>query len=142
MYRLEIESCRLHSDGTLHQPVSSEENMVGFCTSCDGELWSVAYYETSDLWLVAARCRGCQSFVLIRYDKSWRWLGDFELEAGPKLAGISSIPKEKLEAVFSASELRAMEAFERGEPYTRQNLYRARAKYAKFEKLFGTRIDL
>ena len=55
---------------------------------------------------------------------------------------VSSIAKEKLEAVFTQAEIRDMLACEQSAPYTRQNLYRARAKYEKFEKLFGIKIDI
>jgi DNA-directed RNA polymerase subunit RPC12/RpoP len=142
MYRLEQDSCALLFGGARLEPVALEENMVGFCSRCDEELHSISYYQFKEEWLVAARCVDCSSLILMRYDKSWTWLEDSDLEEVSKSAGISSLPREQLEAVFSAAELKAMEAREKGEPYLRQNLYRARAKYEKFEKLFGARIDL
>ena len=69
-------------------------------------------------------------------------LGDLELESTPEFKSISSLPREQLEAVFTPAELRTLEACEKDQPYTRQNLYRARAKYEKFEKLFGVKIKL
>ena len=81
----------------------------------------------------------------MRYDQKWNWLGDQELQISVKEKGtssISSIEREKLEAVFTSAEIRDMLACERGQPFTRQNLYRARAKYEKFEKLFGIKINI
>jgi len=81
----------------------------------------------------------------MRYDLQWNWLGDQELQMSAKekaLSSISSIEKEKLEAVFTSAEIRDLLACEQGQPFTRQNLYRARAKYEKLEKLFGIRLKL
>ena len=151
MYRLDQEKKRLFFEGRKLEPRSVEENVVGFCTFCDGELWSLACYQLSIGWLVASRCDGCERMILSRYDSSWSWEGDFDLEAAEavgsekeeaKTSSISNIPREELEAVFSPAELRDMERCESGEAYTRQNLYRARAKYEKFERLFGVRIDI
>ncbi|HSD56534.1 MAG TPA: hypothetical protein VLB04_00025 [Methanotrichaceae archaeon] len=141
MNRLEQGSYVLLSDGRRIEPVSLEKNMVGFCARCETELESVAYYRSEIGWQVCARCKG-DHLVLMQFDLNWNWLGDQELEISAEQKSISMLPREKLEAVFTAAEIRDMEAFERGEPYVRQNLYRARAKYDKFEKLFGERIDL
>lgn len=141
MNRLEQGSYDLLSDGRRIEPVSLEKNMVGFCARCETELESVAYYRSEIGWQVCARCKG-DHLVLMQFDLNWNWLGDQELEISAEKKSISMLPREKLEAVFTAAEIRDMEAFERGEPYVRQNLYRARAKYDKFEKLFGERIDL
>lgn len=145
MYKIEKGSHLLSFDDTRLEPVRVDECMVGFCQSCEGELVSLAYYRTQDEWMVAAQCRDCHEKILIRYDSSWCWLGDFELgEVGPssRVVGISSLSREQLDAVFTPAEIRDMIACEKGEPYTRQNLYRARSKYEKFEKLFGVRIDV
>ncbi|MCK7515654.1 MAG: hypothetical protein MZV70_74550 [Desulfobacterales bacterium] len=83
-----------------------------------------------------------EHLVLMRYDRQWNWLGDMDLEISKEKVSISSIAKEKLEAVFTQAEIRDMLACQQGLPYTRQNLYRARAKYEKFEKLFGIKIDI
>jgi hypothetical protein len=80
--------------------------------------------------------------VLLLYGSDWNWLGDQELESSPEFKSISSLPREQLEAVFTPAEIRTLEACEQGKPYTRQNLYRARAKYEKFEKLFGVKLKL
>jgi len=147
MAEIEKESNLLFFEESRLEPVSSEENMVGFCETCGGELKSCAYYRVQEGWMVASRCLGCENLVLMRYDLGWSWLGDTELNSiepstKSKFASISSIPREKLEVVFTPAELRDMESFERGEPYTRQNLYRARSKFEKFEKLFGVKINL
>ncbi|MDM7912625.1 MAG: hypothetical protein QUS09_05955 [Methanotrichaceae archaeon] len=141
MNRLEQGSYVLLSDGRRIEPVSLEKNMVGFCARCETELESIAYYRSDAGWQVCARCKG-DHLVLMQFDPNWNWLGDQDLEISAEKKSISMIPREKLEAVFTAAEIRDMVAFERGEPYVRQNLYRARAKYDKFEKLFGERIDL
>jgi hypothetical protein len=151
MYRLNQEKKLLFFEGRKLEPRSVEENVAGFCSDCDGELWSIAYYQVSEGWLVASRCEGCDRMVLSRYDPSWSWEEDLDLEAAEqersakedsKTSSISDLPKEQLEAVFTPAELRDMERCEKGEAYTRQNLYRARAKYGKFERLFGVRIDI
>lgn len=151
MYRLDQEKKRLFFEGQKLEPRSVEGNLVGFCSFCGGELWSIAYYQVPEGWMVAARCDGCNKMVLARFDKSWSWKGDFDLEAAEpersakedsKTSSISRLSREELETVFTPAELRDMERCERGEDYTRQNLYRARAKYEKFERLFGVRIDL
>ncbi len=72
----------------------------------------------------------------------WNWLGDQELELFEDKTSVASIPKDKLEAVFTAAEIRDMLALINGQPYTRQNVYRAKAKFDKFEKLFGMKLDL
>jgi hypothetical protein len=80
--------------------------------------------------------------VLMRYDRHWRWQGDDELQERQDRVAASSLAKEMLEAVFTAAEIRDLLACERGEPYVRQNIYRARAKYDRFEKLFGIKLDI
>jgi hypothetical protein len=76
------------------------------------------------------------------YDRQWNWQGDYELEICKEKVSVSTIAKEKLEAVFTQAEIRDMIACQQDLPYTRQNLYRARAKYEKFEKIFGIKIDV
>jgi hypothetical protein len=151
MYRLDQEKKYLFFEGQKLEPRSVEWNLVGFCTLCEGELWSIAYYQVFEGWMVAARCDGCDKMVLARFDKSWSWEGDYDLEAAEpapptgdasKASSISRLSREELETVFTPAELRDMERCERGEAYTRQNLYRARAKYEKFERLFGVKLDI
>jgi hypothetical protein len=141
MNLLEQGSNALLLNGIRLEPVSLEKNIVGFCARCESELESVAYYRSERGWQVCARCKD-DHLVLVQFDLDWNWLGDQELEISAEKKGITTLPREKLEAVFTAAEIRDMVAFERGEPYVRQNLYRARAKYDKFEKLFGVKIDL
>ena len=145
MNRLEKESYALHLNGVRLEPISIDKNMVGFCARCDSELESLAYHKLEDSWLVSATCKN-EHLVLMRYDSEWKWLDDRSLEMSAKMAikpgGVSTLPKEKLEAVFTPAEIRDMMAYEQGKPYTRQNLYRARAKYERFESLFGLKIKL
>jgi hypothetical protein len=141
MNKLEKECFALHFDGKRLEPVSLERNMVGFCDKCESELESLAYNRTDSCWLVSARCIN-EHLLLLRYDLEWNWLGDQELQFSEESLTISSIPSDKLEAVFTPAEIRDMLACQQGQPYTRQNLYRARAKYANFEKLFGIKINI
>lgn len=141
MNRLEQGSFALLLDGRRLEPVSLERNVIGFCARCEAELESIAYYRSETGWQICARCKD-DHLVLIQFDLNWNWLGDQELVVSAEQKSISMLPREKLEAVFTPAEIRDMEAFERGEPYVRQNLYRARAKYDRFEKLFGVKIDL
>jgi hypothetical protein len=141
MNRLEKGSCALYFEGKQLDPVSSEKNKVGLCDKCDLDLESLAYHRIDSGWLVSAQCKN-EHFNLMRYDLEWNWLGDQELQIYEETGGISDIPREKLEAIFTPAEIRDMLACERGQSYTRQNLYRARAKYGRFEKLFGAKIDI
>ena len=148
MYSFDERERELYFEGERLDRRWTGEELAGFCSGCGGELSSLGCYSTPGGWLVASRCRGCGSIVLAEYDSRWAWKGDREVAAAPptpgprKMPRISEIPREELEAVFTPAELRDMERCERGEPYLRQNLYRARAKYEKFERLFGVRIDI
>jgi len=141
MNRLELPGRALYSDGKSLEPKSTEKNHVGFCSRCDKALESLAYHRSEDAWLVSASCEE-RHHVLMKYDLNWNWVSDLDLEVSFSQAKISDLDKEKLEAVFTPAEIRTMVACEKGEHYTRQNLYRARAKYDKFEKLFGIKINL
>jgi hypothetical protein len=145
MNRLEKESHALFTDGRRLEPASLEKNMVGFCLKCESELESLAYHRSDAGWLISARCKN-EHMVLMRYDHEWNWIDDQSLEIAAKAPAeegrITTIPRDKLEAVFTPAEIRDMIAYEQGRPYTRQNLYRAKAKFDRFEKLFGVRIKL
>ncbi len=142
--RLSLDGLALISEAGRQDPLNVEEVFAGFCSRCEeGELHSLAFYQDSQGWLVAARCNECGIHLLLRYDRSWNWLDDGVVEvveAGP--AQVSTLPREQLEAVFTSAEIRDMLACEEGRPFTRQNLYRARSKYDRFESLFGIRIQL
>ncbi len=146
MYSFDEDGKALYFDGGKLEPRSVDEGLVGFCADCGGELSSLGCYSTAGGWLVASRCQECGSIVLAEYDSRWSWKRDLEVAVAaaptPRRPRISEIPREELEAVFTPAELRDMERCERGEAYVRQNLYRARSKYDKFERLFGVRIDL
>lgn len=141
MNTLEQESRVLIREGARIEPFSHEKNKVGFCARCESELESLAYHRSGSGWLVSAKCQN-EHLILMAYDSGWSWLGDEELQISAEKASISSLPTEKLEAVFTRAEIRDMLACEGGLPYTRQNLYRARAKYERFEKLFGIKIKV
>jgi hypothetical protein len=141
MNRLEQKSRALLVNERRLEPVSVEKNMVGFCTRCGSDLFSLAYHRTEKGWLVSARCEK-EHPLLIAYDNEWGWLGDQELQVYEETGAVQSIQREQLEAVFTPAEIRDMLAYERGESYTRQNLYRAKAKFERFEKLFGIKIKL
>jgi hypothetical protein len=80
----------------------------------------------------------------MQFDNRWNWKGESDLEMvdGTSPVRVASIPREQLQAVFTSAEIRDMLACEQGQPFTRQNIYRARAKYAKFERLFGYKIKV
>lgn len=141
MNRIEENSLVLLFKDQRLEPVSKERNMVGFCSRCDADLFSLAYHSTDSLWLVSARCTNGH-LLLLQYDREWQWLEDRELEMARQTVHVSDIAREKLEAVFTSAEIRDMAACQEGQPYTRQNLYRARAKYERFERLFGIKLDV
>lgn len=141
MNRLEQKSRALLVNERRLEPISVERNMVGFCNRCGSDLFSLAYHRTDAGWFVSARCEK-EHLTLMAYDQEWSWLGDQELQIYEEMGAVQSIPREKLEAVFTPAEIRDMLACERRESYTRQNLYRARAKFDRFEKLFGIKINL
>lgn len=141
MNKLEEGSFALFFEGQKMEPISLDNNMVGFCAQCDSDLISFAYYKNDIRWLVSAKCRN-NHYVLIQYDLNWNWLIDQDLELSEIKTSFCSVPQEKLAAVFTPAEIRDMLAFESGTPFTRQNLYRARAKFDKFEKLFGIKLKL
>lgn len=151
MYSLDQGDSSLSFEGRSHQPLCLESNFVGFCSRCEGDLSSIAYYRISGGWAVAARCRGCGKIFVLRFGRSWsieeesqlgEALGEEPPCEPPRASRLDDLSREELETVFTPAELRDMERCERGEAYTRQNLYRARAKYDKFERLFGARIDI
>lgn len=131
----------LEHQGRSLEPVSLDKNRVGLCQSCGEELESLAYHRYDNGWLVSAKCRN-EHLVLMCFDKEWNWNDDLCLEAASSFARVSDLKREQLEAVFTSAEIRTMLSCERHESYVRQNLYRARAKYDKFEKLFGVRLNL
>lgn len=135
-------------DDTKVSPVSREQNRVGICTACDGDLLSLGYYRHAGRWMVAARCSDCARALLMIYGEDWSWIEDMplvvdEAEVHTRASlRVSEVPQERLEVVFTPAEIRDMIAFQEGRPYVRQNLYRARAKLERFERLFGVRIEL
>jgi hypothetical protein len=141
MNQLDEKSHNLIFEGRRLEPFSLESNMVGFCSKCEMDLESLAYHCTESNWLVSACCKN-EHLILMRYDRQWNWQGDSDLEIFTEKVSVSSIAKEKLDAVFTQAEVRDMLACQQGLPYIRQNLYRARAKYEKFETLFGIKIDI
>ena len=141
MNRLDLQDLSLFLDGKKLKAVYGDKRAVGFCVKCGQELESLGYFKPGSGWLLAAQCSHGHP-VLISYDDDWRWLEDVDLEIGAGQKSISEMSREQLDVVFSPGEIKAMEAAERGEEVSRQNLYRARAKYDKFERLFGIRIRL
>ena len=141
MNQIEEHSRVLIYQGYRLESFSKEKNIVGFCSRCEADLYSLAYHQTEDRWLVSAGCSNGH-LLLLQYDKKWRWLEDGDLDLAKEVVRICDIAREKLEVVFTAAEIRDMAACQEGQPYTRQNLYRARAKYEKFERLFGIKIKV
>ncbi|MFZ2376955.1 MAG: hypothetical protein WAV83_07055 [Methanothrix sp.] len=122
-------------------PFSQSRNVIGFCGICDSELESLAYYCTDQEWLISARCKRGH-LALLRYDREWNWKEDLPLEFVKEEIRVSDLDGEMLNSVFTPAEIRDMIACQQGRPYTRQNIYRARAKYERFEKLFGIKIEI
>ena len=141
MNRLEQKSHFLIFEGKRLEPASLEKNPVGLCSQCESELTSLAYHRYESNWLVSAKCKNDHA-ILMCYDQKWNWREDRDLQISLDEVSVSSIDKEKLESVFTAAEIRDMLSCEHGLPYVRQNLYRARAKYDRFEKLFGLKLNL
>jgi hypothetical protein len=129
----------LFFQGERLSPVHLETRFVGFCEKCGSDLTSISYHGHRGDNLVVADCRKCEIRYLLRFKSNWDWVSDETLELTQNLR---EIPLERLESVFSPSELEAMFARSEGRPYTRQNLFRARKKYNKFEKLFGIKLEL
>jgi len=141
MNRLNLLDLNLFFDGKKLKAISRDKRAVGFCAKCSQELESPGYFRLGSGWLLAARCSHGHP-VLISYADDWRWLEDADLEIGAGQQSISEMSREQLEVVFSPGEIKAMEATESGEEVPRNNLCRARAKYDKFERLFGIRIRI
>lgn len=101
-------------------PVSTEQNPVGICSSCDGDLISLAYYRHADRWMVAARCSGCSQAILMVYSDDWSWIEDrplsIEEQNQRSTLKVSEVPLERLEVVFTPAEIRDMLAFQEGDP--------------------------
>ncbi len=80
------------------------------------------------------------------YSDDWSWIEDrplsIEEQNRRSTLKVSEVPLERLEVVFTPAEIRDMLAFQEGRPYLRQNIYRAKAKLDRFERLFGIRIEL
>ncbi|NYT02365.1 MAG: hypothetical protein GKC10_06395 [Methanosarcinales archaeon] len=142
MYSLELESKALQNGKQSIEPLSMAEYTVGFCSRCQSQMKSLAYFFADDCWLVAASCPGCNTPNLLQYDRDWNWIKDMPLTLARRATRVSELPREQLEAVFTPAEIRDMLACEEGRPYVRQNLYRARAKFELFEEKFRFKIEL
>ncbi|HWQ18251.1 MAG TPA: hypothetical protein VN455_00615 [Methanotrichaceae archaeon] len=141
MSRLMLPGSVLEYQGQRLEPFSLDKNIAGLCQICDQELVSLAYHRSGSRWLVSAKCRN-EHLVLMCFDQGWNWVEDLDLETASSFARVSDLKKEQLEAVFTPAEIRTLLSCEMQEPYVRQNLYRARAKYDRFEKLFGIKLNL
>lgn len=142
-YMLDMDAPALIAGISRLQPVLLKENPVGFCRHCGGELSSTGYFQDEKRWLVASICGSCDSRTLLSYDLDWNWIEDLQLPIASDIGlPVSAIPEEQLSAVFTGAEIRDMRAMESGGPYIRQNIYRARSKLERFQRLFGTKIKL
>ncbi len=123
------------------EPFSLSRNVIGFCGICGSDLESLAYYSTDREWLISACCKN-EHLALIRYDREWNWKEDLPIEFVKEEVRVADLDREMLNSVFTPAEIRDMIACQQGQSYTRQNVYRARTKYERFEKLFGIKIDI
>ncbi|OPX78413.1 MAG: hypothetical protein A4E45_01212 [Methanosaeta sp. PtaB.Bin039] len=138
----------LAKDGPI-EPISLQRNSIGFC-HCGGELVSRAYFPWMG-WAVAAACSDCHRLILLEYGTDWTWRkdtaleevvdpGDVDTQHPVEVVPVSAVPMEQLQSVFTRAEIRDLLALQEGRPYVRQNVYRARAKFELFERLFRIRI--
>jgi hypothetical protein len=142
---------------------SQEENVIGTCSNCNSDVWSISYHVLNDNTVVAAKCIICDTVHAIMYDDLWNWLGEEIISTGlisgnnaasstvtkaiesPDSDGLlylRSIPSKKLSAVFSPAEIEAMFFKASDQKYVRQYLYRARKKYHNFNELFDTILNI
>lgn len=143
----------------------AEETEVGTCSDCRSPIISQSYHLIHNDSVVIGKCIKCGKLSANIYDKDWNWISeipntqflehDHELaiNASPGVLNnkdqdrsdielLNSIPENKLESIFSSTEIIAMFSRARGENCTRQYLYNARKKYQKFEDVFGIKIDI
>jgi hypothetical protein len=132
---------------------SFEKNEMGNCSNCDAILKSLSYHTIGESIIVVTKCTSCGAFYANIYDSEWNWIDEVPVSILPiripisnpiidDLEGLERISIRKLEAVFSRGEIEALFASAKNETPIRQFLYRARRKYAQFEKIFDMRLEL
>lgn len=143
-----------------------EQNLIGVCSKCNADVYSVSYHKYDGQTSVAARCTNCEQMYAIIYDAFWNWIGEhaidpngangdsehdassLETSGGSRedlnddLKALHAIPTKKLETVFTPAEVDALFAKAAGKKYVRQYLYRARKKYGDFLELFDIYINI
>ncbi len=146
--RYDIEKKVLQVDGVDVISTFHDENFIGVCSRCEGDVKSLSYHEFTDKFIVAGRCLSCETIFAILYDNDWNWFGEhiisqfFSINDYNDLKLLDSIDKKKIAIVFTPAETDAMYAKARGGKYVRQYLYRARKKYQDFVDLFGIQLNI
>lgn len=159
----------LQVDNTIVPSYDLAKNPIGTCSVCDAQMISQSYHYLEDDIAVVACCEKCGAPFINLYDREWNWLSEqpishffsytesnmYEQDTSNETrisarhvseelyyTDLSAIPMNKLNTIFSPSELEAMVSKSLGEKYVRQYLYRARKKYKKFQDVFGIILDI
>jgi len=159
----------LQVDNTIVPSYDLTENPIGTCSFCDAQIISLSYHDLGDNIAVVAHCEKCGASFINLYDREWNWLSeqpishfftytesnmykkdasnearisDSPLSEELYYTDLSKVPMNKLNTIFSPSEIEAMMAKSLGEKYVRQYLYRARKKYKKFQDVFGITLGI
>ncbi|QLC49961.1 hypothetical protein HWN40_06730 [Methanolobus zinderi] len=143
-----------------------EKNFIGACSKCNADVFSISYHTYHDQNAVAAKCTNCGQMYAILYDALWNWTGEHMIRyncpnsANPEkesshateneyyectneeLKTLQSIPKKKLETVFTPAEIDTLFAKAAGKKHVRQYLYRARKKFDDFNELFDIYLKI
>jgi len=159
----------LQVDNTIVPSYDLTENPIGTCSFCDAQIISQSYHDLGDNVAVVAYCERCGASFINLYDREWNWLSehpishfftytesnmykkdasnearisDSPLSEELYYTDLSKVSMNKLNTIFSPSEIEAMMAKSLGEKYVRQYLYRARKKYKKFQDVFGITLGI
>lgn len=150
-YSYDLQSKDLYLGKDRFPPYNLEKNEIGTCTTCNSLLMSVSYHSSGMNLIVVTKCISCGSFYANIYDLKWNWVDEVSVSLLPVpipitnpvvdgLTELEAIPMNKLEAVFSKEEIKAIFYKAKGEASVRQYLYRARKKYELFEELFELQL--
>lgn len=148
----DLKSNNLHVEKNVIPAYSLEKNNIGNCSNCNATFISLSYHAVKENIIVVTKCTSCGTFYANIYDSKWNWMDEVSISLLPirvlitnsivdDLERLEKISIEKLEAVFSKGEIEALFASAKHETPIRQYLYRARRKYALFEKIFEIRLE-
>ncbi len=159
----------LQVDNTIVPSYDLTKNPIGICSFCDAQIISQSHHYLGNDIAVVACCEKCGASFINLYDREWNWLSEQPIshffsytesnmhEKGKSnkarisdrsvleelyYTDLSKVPLNKLNTIFSPSEIEAMFSKSLGKKYVRQYLYRARKKYKKFQDVFGIILDI